>query len=100
MPASASTGGIAVIGMILFLVLFVLAMVFWIWMIVDCAKRKFKESSEKIIWIVLIAILGVIAAIIYYFAIKRKEDKSHALPKQTATQVSATIHRKRKKAKE
>ena len=26
---------------------------FWIWMIVDVAQRKFKEKTEKIIWILV-----------------------------------------------
>ena len=45
----------------------ILGMAFWVWMIVDCAMRKFKEDSQKIVWILLIIFLNVIGAIIYYY---------------------------------
>jgi len=61
------------VGFIFLLIMF--ATIFWIWMIVDCAKRKFKEDNEKVIWILLMVFLGVIASIIYYFVIKREADK-------------------------
>ena len=43
---------------------------FWIWMIVDCAKRKFKNDNEKIVWILVLIFLSLLGAVIYYFAIK------------------------------
>ena len=48
----------------------IVAFIFWIYMLVDCAKRKFKEENHKFIWIVLIALLGWIGALAYYLAIK------------------------------
>lgn len=54
-----------------FLAIGILAFVFWILMLIDCAKRKFKQETDKIIWIVIIAIAGVIGAAVYYFVIKR-----------------------------
>ena len=39
-------------------------------MLVDVAKRKFKEENEKIVWILVIALTGIIGAAIYYFIIK------------------------------
>lgn len=40
---------------------------FMIYMIVDCTKRKFKEDSERVIWILVIVFLSVFGAIIYYY---------------------------------
>lgn len=48
----------------------VLAFIFWILMLIDCAKRNFKNDSEKVIWIIVIALLGAIGAAVYYFAVK------------------------------
>ena len=45
---------------------------FWIWMLIDCLKREFKD---KIIWVILLVFTGILGAILYYFLIKRKEDK-------------------------
>jgi uncharacterized BrkB/YihY/UPF0761 family membrane protein len=66
---------LVVVG-IFFLILLVFALfagmfALWIWMIVDCAKRKFKEDSEKVIWILVIVLLSYLGAIIYYFVVKR-----------------------------
>lgn len=53
----------------------IFSFVFWILMIVDCVKRKFKEDSEKIIWILVIVFAGIVGALIYYFIVKRKDKK-------------------------
>lgn len=68
-----------IIGSILFMLFFgvlsILALIFWILMLIDCVNRKFKKSDEKIIWIIVIALVGIIGAIIYYFVVKRKAKK-------------------------
>jgi len=43
---------------------------FWIWMIVDCIQRKFKNETEKIIWILAVILLTWIGALVYYFVIR------------------------------
>jgi hypothetical protein len=42
---------------------------FWIIILIDAATRKFKEDSEKIVWIIIIVFTGIIGALIYYFVI-------------------------------
>lgn len=42
---------------------------FWIWMLIDCIKRDF---DDKALWIILLIFVNFIAAILYYFLIKRK----------------------------
>ena len=59
----------------LFFLLIIGSFAFWIWMLVDCIKRKFKKDDEKIIWLLVIILVQVIGAIIYYFVIKRKDKK-------------------------
>ena len=60
---------------LVFFVLVVLLMVFWIWMIVDVAKRDFKDETEKIVWILVVILAGILGAIIYYFVIKQANPK-------------------------
>lgn len=73
--------GIGVIFLILLLIaLAVAAFVFWIIMIIDCAKRNFKGDSEKIVWILVLIFLGIIGALIYYFVVPRN-DKSKSKKK-------------------
>jgi hypothetical protein len=47
-------------------------MTFWIWMLIDCANRKFKD---KALWLIIIIIGGFVGALIYYFIIKTKKQK-------------------------
>ncbi len=74
------TGLIALPFLILFGILFlglaILAFLFWIFMILDCAKRKFKHENDKIVWILVIVLLHWIGALIYYFAIRQKYGKA------------------------
>jgi len=48
-----------------------LGTIFWILMIVDCARRKFKNSNDRVLWILVLVLAGVIGAFIYYFVIKK-----------------------------
>jgi len=71
-------GGMFALGAIILLIFFALGiffLVFWILMLVDCVKRKFKEDSEKIIWVLVIVLTGIIGALIYYFVVKVKDKK-------------------------
>jgi len=49
-----------------------LAMVFWIWMLVDCATKEPSQGNDKIVWILVIILTAWIGALIY-FLIRRPE---------------------------
>ncbi|MBI3333931.1 PLDc N-terminal domain-containing protein [Candidatus Pacearchaeota archaeon] len=53
----------------------ILLFAFWIWMIVDCAKRNFKNLTEKIIWLVVIVVGGWIGALVYFIVIRNIKHK-------------------------
>jgi len=59
-----------------FAVIGLLLTIFWIWMIVHAAT---KNIENKALWIILLIIFGVLAAIVYYFAIKRPFDKNQPI---------------------
>ena len=52
-----------------------LGFAFWIWMIIDCAKRSFKKDIDKVVWILVIVFLNVLGAAIYYFVVKAGDNK-------------------------
>jgi hypothetical protein len=54
------------------IVIFVLASIFWIWMIVDCATKEPDQGNEKIVWILVIVFTHWIGALLY-FLIRRPE---------------------------
>jgi hypothetical protein len=43
------------------------AFAFWIWMLVDCATKESEQGSTKIVWIIIIAVTGVVGAGVYWF---------------------------------
>ena len=57
--------GIAGLGLV-FLILAILATVFWIWMLIDCLTSS-REAIEKLIWLLVIFFLHILGALIYYF---------------------------------
>ncbi len=50
------------------LVLLVIASIFWVWAIVDCATNPKLESTQKIMWLLVIFFLHVLGAIVYAVA--------------------------------
>ncbi|MBI2578120.1 MAG: PLDc N-terminal domain-containing protein [Candidatus Aenigmarchaeota archaeon] len=65
-------------AMAVFMILIVLAVVFWLWMLVDCLTRKDrnfpnKGGNERLIWVLVLLFLNVIGAILYYFLVKAKK---------------------------
>jgi len=70
------TAGLILLFFIIWFVFFglaILGFIFWIFMIIDVAKRKFKKDNDKILWILVIVLAGIIGAVIYYFVIKRPD---------------------------
>jgi hypothetical protein len=51
----------------------ILATVFWLWMLIDCLMRDFKD---KLVWVLVILFLHIIGALIYYFVVKSKDKKA------------------------
>lgn len=41
------------------------ATVFWVWMLIDCAVKEPSEGNDKIIWILIIIFTHWIGALIY-----------------------------------
>lgn len=71
---------------------------FWIWMLIDVAKRKFPEGkeNERTIWLLIILLTSPITtfvgvgSIIYYFLVKRKYDSAPVQSVPTVAQVIDT----------
>jgi glycopeptide antibiotics resistance protein len=59
-------GSLAFIGILITIVLVGL----WVWMLVDCAQRNFKNKTEKIVWLLIIVLGGWVGAVIYYIVIR------------------------------
>lgn len=66
--------GLAVVMLFFMMLMFAAVVgltVFWVLMIIDCAKRKQLTDSERVAWILVLVFLGFLGAGVYYFAVKR-----------------------------
>jgi len=54
-------------------ILGILFFIFWLVMLIDAIKN---QKENKLMWILLIVLLNVLGAIIYYFVEKRKRKKT------------------------
>jgi Phospholipase_D-nuclease N-terminal len=50
----------------------VLAMIFWLWVLVDCLTKEPANGNDKVAWTLFILMVPVIGALIYYF-VRRPE---------------------------
>lgn len=55
-----------------FMLVGLLATVFWIWMLVDGATKEPNEGNGKLVWTLIIVLTHVIGAVIYFF-VRRPE---------------------------
>ena len=54
--------------LILFILPFaLLAMAFWIWMLISAIQNKGLDEGEKIAWVLVVALLHLLGAILYFF---------------------------------
>lgn len=69
------------IGLLIgFALLFLWMFIFWIIMLVHVLSHDVKD---KIVWAIVIIFTGILGALIYYFVVKRRFNKStrhHAVP--------------------
>ena len=54
-------------SLIFFLPLGLALLAFWIWMLVDAAKNPGLDQNERVVWIIVVALLHWIGAAIYFF---------------------------------
>lgn len=60
--------------MIPFMLVALALMLFWIWMIVDCATKEPSTGNDKVVWILVIVLTNWIGALIYFF-VRRPQRK-------------------------
>ena len=66
--AAAGAGVAAGLGAlwIVFLIIGLIATIFWVWMLIDCLTSSM-PSNEKILWFLVIFFLHLLGALIYFF---------------------------------
>ena len=51
-------------------ILSILSILFWVWMLVDCATKEPSASNDKLVWVLIILFTNVLGAA-FYFLIRR-----------------------------
>ena len=60
-------GGFEVLLILCILPLSLVSLAFWIWMLVDAAQNRGLDQNERIVWVIVVALLHFIGAAIYFF---------------------------------
>lgn len=60
--------GLMLIPFLILAVVSLACTVFWIWALVDCIKNEPSTGNDKIVWVLVIVLVGVLGALIYVLA--------------------------------
>lgn len=89
-----SDAGMALIPLILILVVVVplaLAMfAFWVWMLIHAAQNKGLGDGEKVAWVLIIALVHFLGALIYFFVGRPKANQPLVPPVTGGSPLSRT----------
>ena len=71
---AAATAAVGIgIGMLIFWFIFgALGLILFIWALIDVLRRNFTNPNDKIMWIILILLIGVIGPILYLIIGRKK----------------------------
>lgn len=70
-----TAAGLGIGVFLVILVVIILAAIFWLMMVIHAIRNPIKS---KAIWLFLLLITGILGAVVYYFAVKRKFNKTAA----------------------
>ena len=57
---------------LVFLLFTLLVFGFWVWMLVNCLQMGPSEGNDKIIWVLVIVVLGPLGAFLYFVVQRNK----------------------------
>ena len=66
-------------ALLLIIPLSLAVMAFWIWMLVDAAQNKGLSDGEKVAWVLIIALVHFLGALIYFFVGRPKGKEARPL---------------------
>jgi hypothetical protein len=72
LAAGTAATGLA-IGMLIFWIIFGgVGFILWLWALIDCIRRQFTNPNDKVLWLVLIILIGWIGPILYLIVGRKK----------------------------
>lgn len=82
---------------LLWLVLWVIALIFWVVMIIDVAQRRFRNNVEKIIWLIVVIFGFWVGALVYMIVIRAINPQGVYTPDMERDFKSSFNSRRRKR---
>ena len=67
------------LALLLIIPLSLAVMAFWIWMLVDAARNQGLSDGEKVAWVLIIALVHFLGALIYFFVGRPKGKEARPL---------------------
>jgi hypothetical protein len=67
--------GVAIGLGVLYLVFIIVATILWLWMLIDCITKEPSGDNEKIVWVLVIVLVGPLGALIYLIARRPKRKR-------------------------
>ncbi len=58
-----------------------LGTIFWIWMLVDCARNPSLRGGAKVIWLLVVFFLHWVGALVYFFAARTRNQATFIHPR-------------------
>lgn len=79
---AAATAAVGIgVGMIIFWIIFcLLGFVLFLWALIDVIRRQFQNPNDKILWLVLILLVGILGPILYLIIGRKKGTIPGAAP--------------------
>jgi len=71
-------GGFEILFLLFLIPLSLLSLAFWVWMLVDAAQNRGLDQNERIVWVIVVALLHFLGALIYFFAGRPKRKLATA----------------------
>lgn len=66
-------GALGILFISFWMLVGLLALLFWFWMLIDCLQRK--KFEDKLVWVIVLIVLNILGAILYYFLVKSKKRR-------------------------
>lgn len=70
--ATTAAVGFAAVWVIFWVIAGLLGFALFLWALIDCIRRQFPNQNDKILWLVLIILLGWIGPILYLIIGRKK----------------------------
>jgi hypothetical protein len=58
---------------LLFFLFSAVALVFWVWMLIDCLKSS---RSDKVVWVIVLLFGNFLGALLYFFLARNKDEQA------------------------